>query len=297
MTDASLRFLDPEVIARISRLELHARQIVEGMISGRHRSPFRGYSVEFAQHREYTRGDDLRHLDWKAWGKSDRLYIKQFEEETNLRTTILLDVSESMAYGTGETNKYEYACRLAASLSYLLLRQADAVGLCTFDDRIRSEVAHRNPVNHLHSLLFAMHTESPAHKTEMQSVLAKLADREKSRGLIVVISDLLAEPKSILTGLRLLRQRRHDVVVLHVLHPDELEFRFQGPTRFEAMERQGYVQCDPRALRADYLQALERYLSQLRHSCSQSGIDYRLVRSDESEGAVLTSLLQQRSAR
>lgn len=297
MTDASQRFLDPEVIARVSNLEFRARQIVEGMISGRHRSPFRGYSVEFAQHREYTRGDDLRHLDWKAWAKSDRLYIKQFEEETNLRTTILLDVSESMAYGSGDSNKYEYACRLAATVAYLLLRQSDAVGLCTFDDAIRTEVMHRNPVNHLHSLLRAMHVDSPSHKTDLHRVLVKIADKLTGRGLILLISDLLAKPDSVLKGLRLLRQRQHDVIVLHVLHRDETEFLFQGPTRFEGMESPAWVQCDPRALRADYLKALDRYLAKLKQAASQAGVDYRLVRTDEPEGVVLTTLLQQRSAR
>lgn len=297
MTDALQRFLDPEVVARIANLELRARQIVEGMISGRHRSPFRGYSVEFAQHREYTRGDDLRHLDWKAWAKSDRLYIKQFEEETNLRTTIVLDASESMAYGGGDANKYEYACRLAATVAYLLLRQSDAVGLVTFDDEIRTEVTHRNPVNHLHALLHAMHVESPKRKTDLHRVLVKLADKLSGRGLIVLISDFLADADSVLKGMRMLRQRQHDVMALHVLHRDEVEFLFQGPTRFEGMESPAKIQCDPRALRSDYLNALNRYLTKLKLAASNAGVDYRLVRTDEPESVVLTTMLQQRAAR
>ncbi|MFO0945746.1 MAG: DUF58 domain-containing protein [Planctomycetota bacterium] len=293
MTDASRPYLDPEALARVAHLELQAREIVEGLISGRHRSPFHGQSVEFAQHREYVPGDDLRHIDWSVWAKSDRLYIKQYEEETNLRATILLDVSESMGYGEN-VSKYDYACALSACLSYLLLRQSDSVGLTTFDSDVVARIPRRNQVSHLRVILQAMTSRRPNKKTDLKTVLEQIADQEQRPGLIVLVSDLFAERQSVLKGLSMLRHRRHDVVVFHVLHDDEIDFLFEGATRFEGMESGDQLLCDPRALRTAYLEALHRYLTDLRRLSGQTGIDYRLTRTSDSMGTVLSSLLHER---
>lgn len=295
MTNASQPFLDPEVVARVSNLELRARQIVEGMLSGRHRSPLFGHSVEFAQHREYVPGDDLRRLDWKVWAKADRLYVKQYEEETNLRATIVLDASASMDYGAGDKNKYAYSCQLAATLAFLLLRQSDAVGLFAFDESLAAEVPHRNPQNHLRTILASMKPKAGAKKTHLEPVLKQIAERESRRGLMVIVSDLLAERQSVLKGLKVLHQRRHDVIVLHVLHDDEIDFLFEGTTRFEGMEDTHQLTCDPRALRADYVAAMEKYLADLRKFAAQTGVDYRLVRTSHPIDAVLASLLHERT--
>lgn len=294
MTNVSPRSFDPDVIARVSTLEFRTRAIVEGLISGKHRSPFRGGTADFAQHRPYAAGDDLRWLDWKAWAKSDKLYVKEFEDETNLRATLLLDASASMNYGDGESNKYSYATLLAGSLSYLLLRQSDAVGLLVFDDALRAEVPHRNQSNHLRAILHATHIVKPAHKLDITKTLSQLIDREPKRGLVVIISDLLAERQSVINALRQLRRRRHDVLVFHVLHDDELDFPFNGPTRFEGMESEVTLTCDPRALREDFVRAMQDYINELGRECSRASIDYRLCRTSKPVDSVLAELLHER---
>lgn len=294
MTNVSPRSFDPDVIARVSALEFHTRAIVEGLISGKHRSPFRGGTADFAQHRPYTAGDDLRLLDWKAWAKSDRLYVKEFEDETNLRATLLLDASASMNYGDGEANKYSYSSLLAGSLAYLLLRQSDAVGMLVFDDALRAEVPHRNQSNHLRAILHATEIVQPASKFDFSRTLSQLIDREPKRGLIVIISDLLAERNSVINALRQLRRRRHDVIVFHVLHDDELDFPFSGPTRFEGMESDASLTCDPRSLREDFVRAMQEYLAELGRECARASIDYRLCRTSKSVDSLLAELLHER---
>lgn len=294
MTNALPRSLDPDVIARISSLEFKARQVVEGLIAGRHRSPFRGGSAEFAQHREYTPGDDLRYLDWKVWARSDRLTVKEFEEETNLRATFLLDASASMDYGSNLAHKYEYSTMLVGSLAYLLLRQSDSVGLKVFDDSLRVEIPHRNVQNHLRALLHGMQVVKPAKKYDFAAIMGEVAEQDFHRGLVVLVSDLLADRESVLDGLRRLRQRRHDVIVFHVLHDDEIDFDFHGTTRFEGLEDPSMITCDPRGLRDDYLKAVNRFLTDVRKLCGRTGIDYRLARTSQPLDAVLGSLLRER---
>lgn len=296
MTHDSRRFLHPEVLARISRLELRARHIVEGFISGAHRSPFHGYSVEFAQHREYAPGDDLRHLDWKVWARNDRFYVKQYEEETNLRTMILLDVSESMLYGNGPLNKYEIACSVAASLAYLLIRQQDAVGLMTFDEDVRDHLPPRSHPEHLRSLLKLMEIGESAMKTDMERILHRFTETYPQRGMLVLISDLLAPRESLFRGLELTRFRSHDVLVFHVMDDDELDFPYSGQTRFEGLETLGDLNCDPRSLREGYLKALDRYLTEVRRNCVQQGIDYQILRTHSPLDAALASFLAHRLA-
>lgn len=294
--DDPRRFLHPETIARISRLDLRAQHVVEGFISGMHRSPFFGHSVEFVQHREYVPGDDIRHLDWKVWSKTDRFFIKQFEEETNLRATVVVDVSESMHYGRGPLNKYEYACTIGACLAYLILRQQDAVRLMTFDSDVRKEVPSFSHLTHINAITQALHVSKPREKTDIEKILRQITERVSSRGMIVLVSDLLVDREPLFRGLEMLRHRRHDVLIFHVLDDDELTFPFAGTTRFEGMEELPHLLCDPRALRDGYLEALEEYLVEVRRGAAGKGIDYALVRTGDYLDAVLSKFLHHRLA-
>jgi uncharacterized protein (DUF58 family) len=288
--------LHPEAIKRISRLEIRARYIVEGFLAGMHRSPYFGQSVEFLQHREYVTGDDLRHVDWKVWARQDRLYVKQFEEETNLRCHLLVDVSQSMAYGNGPLNKYEYACTLACSLAYLVLKQQDGVGCTTFDERVRVTVPVRTKHNHIFAIVDSLAVQDPQDKTDMYAVLRTVAEAAPRRGLMVLVSDLLADREGLFRGLRLLRQRGHDVLVFHVLDDEELEFPFSGPTRFEGLEVPDFLNCNPRALREGYLAALQAFLDEVRRESARASCDYTLVRTGEPLDAALATFLSKRLA-
>jgi uncharacterized protein (DUF58 family) len=292
--DDPRRFLHPATIAKITRLELRARQIVEGFISGMHRSPFFGHSIEFKQHREYTAGDDIRYLDWKVWSKTDRFYIKQFEEETNLRTTLVVDVSESMHYGRGSLNKYNYGCTAAACLAYLLLRQQDSCGCITFDSDVRQTVPARSQNTHIDTIVRAMDVSRPREKTDIEKILRRVAETVHSRGLIIIISDLLVDREPLFRALEMLCHRRHDILVFHVMDEDEMTFPFTGTTRFEGMEDMPQLVCDPRALRDGYIEALEEYLVEVRRGCTRLGIDYQLVKTDDYMDAVLSKFLHHR---
>ena len=292
----SRRFLHPEAVKRISRLELRARHIVEGFLAGMHRSPHFGQSVEFLQHREYTPGDDPRFVDWKVWARQDRLVVKQFEEDTNLRATLLVDVSASMRYGSGPLSKYEYGCTLAACLAYLILRQQDAVGCLAFDQGTRATVPQRTKRNHLDSVIQALDASDPRNKTDVHQVLRAAAETYPRRGLMVLISDLLVEREGLFRGLRLLTSRGHDVMLFHVLDDDELDFPFTGPTRFEGLELPAQLRCNPRALRAGYLAALSGYLDEVRLGAARHQSDYVLLRTSQPLEAALTSYLSKRLA-
>jgi uncharacterized protein (DUF58 family) len=293
----SKRFLHPEAIKRISRLELRARLIVEGFLSGMHRSPYFGQSVEFLQHREYAAGDDLRHVDWKVWARQDRLYVKQYEEETNLRCTLIVDVSASMEYGNRALNKYEYACTLASSLAYLILQQHDAVGCVAFDEQIRATIPLRSQQNHLQAVIDALHVTKPKDKTSTYSVFRQVAETFPRRGMMVLVSDLLTDPRDTLRGLRLLRQRGHDIIVFHLLDDDEVDFPFTGPTRFDGLESLDHLNCNPRALREGYLAALNQFLESIRRGCAQNGIDYCFLRTSQPLDAALSAFLSRRLSR
>jgi uncharacterized protein (DUF58 family) len=296
MTPDSKQFLHPEAIRRIGRLELRARHIVEGLLSGMHRSPFFGQSVEFLQHRQYAPGDDLRHVDWKVWAKQDRLYVKQYEEDTNLRCTLLVDVSASMQYGSGPLNKYEYAATVATSLAYLLLKQHDAVGCIAFDEYVRARTPLRSTQAHLSTIVQTLDASKPRNKTDPGSILREIAETGPRRGMIILLSDLLGDVASTLRGLRLLRQRGHDVMVLHVMDDDELDFPFDGPTRFEGLELQDALNCNPRALREGYLAALDRFLTEMRRGCARDAVEYTLIRTSQPLDAALASFLCRRMA-
>ena len=292
----SRRFLHPEAIKRIARLDLRARHVVEGFLAGMHRSPYFGQSVEFLQHRQYAWGDDLRYVDWKVWAKQDRYYVKQFEEDTNLRATLLVDVSGSMRYGFGPMDKYEYACTLAVSLAYLVLRQQDAVGCISFDQSARMAVPQRTRRNHLDSVIKALEISQPADKTEFYPIFRNAAETYPRRGMMILISDLLADRGGLFRGLRLLRSRGHDVVVFHVLDDDELDFPFNGPTRFEGLELPQSLACNPRALREGYLSALAGFLEEVRHGCAGQNVDYVLLRTSQALGPALAAYLNHRLA-
>ena len=290
----SKRFLHPDAIKRISRLEVRARHIVEGFLAGMHRSPYFGQSVEFLQHREYVAGDDLRHVDWKVWARQDRLVVKQFEEETNLRCTLLVDTSSSMTYGNGPLNKFEYAATLASCLAYLILHQQDAVGCVTFDEKIRQAVPIRTRSNHILSIVEALNQVKPAEKTDMLAILRGVAESAPRRGLIVLVSDLLGDRAGLFKGLKLLRQRGNDTLVFHVLDEDELEFPFAGPQRFEGLESPDFLNCNPRALRDGYLAALQQFLDEVRRECARNAVDYMLVRTGQPLDSALATFLSHR---
>lgn len=294
MTHDSRRFLQPEAIQRIARLELSARQIVEGFLSGMHRSPFFGQSVEFAQHREYAPGDDTRRIDWKVWSKTDRYYIKQYEEETNLRTTLLVDLSESMLFGSNGMTKYDYGCTAAAALAYLLLRQQDSVGLVAFDQQVRTRLPARAKQNHLHAILAALHIQKPEKKTSFFEILRQTAEEEARKGMVILISDLFAPRDTLFKGLKLLRQRGHDVMVLHIMDDEELDFHYAGTTKFEGMEEMGDLLCDPRALRDGYLKAVNAFLDEVRRFCARNVIDYQTIRTSDHLDAALAHYLTHR---
>ncbi|MEM7476963.1 MAG: DUF58 domain-containing protein [Planctomycetota bacterium] len=291
---ASKRFLPPEAVKRVQRLELKARHIVEGFLSGSHRSPYFGQSVEFVQHRQYVPGDDVRHVDWKVWARQDRLVIKQYEEDTNLRCSLLLDSSASMEYGDGERNKFEYASTLAACLALLVLKQQDAVGSVMFDSKIRSRVPLRTSQRHLTDILSSLENTKPAEKTNLDGVFKDVVQTFPKRGLMVLISDLLGAEESSLRGIDTLRRAGHDVMVLHVLHDDEIDFPFADPTRFEGLETDDNLTCNPRSLREGYLEALERFLDRVRRACAAARCDYLLVRTSDAPDAILAKLLSDR---
>ena len=262
-----------------------------------HRSPFFGQSVEFRQHREYVPGDDLRNVDWKVWARQDRLYVKQFEEDTNMRVNLLVDVSHSMKYGRGVFSKFEYAATLAVALAWLVLKQQDAVGCMTFDDTVQSQTPTSSQRIQLNNIIAGLEAATPNNKTDLSSIFRRAAETFPRRGIMVVISDLFGDVESTLKGLRILRQQGHDVLVLHVLDEDELEFDFSGSMRFSDLESETRLNCNPKALRAGYLEALNEFLDDVRRGCAGSAIDYAMVRTTDPMDAALAQFLSRRMAR
>jgi uncharacterized protein (DUF58 family) len=291
---ASKRFLPPEAVKRAQQLELKARQIVEGFLSGSHRSPYFGQSVEFVQHRSYLPGDDVRHIDWKVWARQDRLVIKQFEEDTNLRCSLLIDSSDSMSYPDPQSCKFEYACTLAACLAVLVLKQQDAVGSVLFDQTIRSRMPLRSSQHHLLDLLATFENAKPANKTDLDNVFKEILQTFPKRGLMILFSDLLGAEETALRGIQNLRRAGHDVIVVQVLHDHELDFPFSDLTRFEGLETDAFLTCNPKSLREGYLQALGSFLDRIRRSCASAGCDYLLARTSDAPDAVLAKLLRHR---
>ena len=296
MADKKPDFLDPKVLNKITRLDLKARHIVEGFVAGMHKSPYHGFSVEFAEHREYTPGDDIKHLDWKVYGRTDRLYIKEYELETNLRSHILLDCSESMEYGSGDTSKMELACLIAASMAHLILRQQDAVGIVTFDKEVRSFIPSHAGRGQMNAVLGTLAASQPGNRTDLATVFHSLAERFSRKGLVIVISDLFDDPERLLKSLQHFRHRRQDVIVFHVLDEYEVTFPFQRMTMFEGLEEYPKLLVDPRALRVAYLEEVEKFVSRIRRGCVQSSIDYAQITTDRPLDVELAKYLASRLA-
>jgi len=289
------RYLDPAVLAEISRLDLRARQVVEGFVSGLHKSPRKGYSVEFAEHREYVPGDDIRHIDWKLWGREDRWYIKQYEEETNLRCHVMLDMSESMRFGTGPLNKFEYAATAGAALCFLLLKQRDAVGLQLFDEELRATVPLSSNWHNLNNILTLVEPVKPQRKTDLSLPLRDFADRAGRRAMVVVFSDLFAPVETLETGLRLLRHKRHEVMLFHVLDETEITFPFEENTKFLGLEEMPDLIAEPRSLRDGYLEVLGEYLDSVRRLCASMRIDYMMLSTGDRLDKALSGFLAARA--
>ena len=289
-TTGAHTYLDPKTLDRIKRLDVRARLVVEGFITGQHRSPYNGFAVEFAAHREYSPGDDIKHIDWKVWSKTDRLYIKEYEEETNLKCTILLDCSKSMAYGEG-WSKFDYAATCAASLAYLLQQQQDAVGLVTFHNKITKNLPASSHPSHLKLMLHEMENMQPSDKSDIDNVFGDLARQVRRRGMVVLISDLFVDPKTLAESLRQFRLRKHEVIVFHVMHDDELTFPFQDNTLFRGLEENIQLHTEPRALRKSYLEAVERFMEEVRKTCASFGIDYVPMSTKDPLDAALAGYL------
>jgi uncharacterized protein (DUF58 family) len=287
-----LRFIDPAIIARLGTMELKARTVVEGFLAGLHRSPYKGFSVEFAEYRQYLPGDDLNTLDWKIYARSDRHYVKKFEEETNLDCHLLLDVSASMGYkGAAPMSKMEYGSVLAASLAFLMNRQRDATGLMAFDDRIRFRLPAGARAGHLHALLLALEKMESGRQSNVARPLQQLAEALVKRSLVVLISDLLDDPESVIKGLRYLRFRGSDVIVFQVLDPNELTFPFRGASRFRDLESAEEVLAEPSAIRTAYLRELAGLTLRFDRELRGAGIDYvQLDTSQPLDFALVTYL-------
>lgn len=290
--------LQAEDITSLQHLQLFARTVVEGFTTGLHTSPHKGFSVEFRQHRPYVQGDEIRRLDWKIFGRSDRFYIREYDEETNLRATIVLDASGSMNYrGTAGINKFDYARKLAASLAYLLMSQQDAVGLITFDTKIREFVPNRTRITHLHHLLEAMVRTEPGQETALAPVVESLATRLKRRGLIILISDLFEDPANLLRAVGVLRRKGHEILVFQLWDRDELEFPFGNWSRFENLENDAdFLLLDPAVIRLRYLDVLEKFRSELTEGLRKHQIDLVAMTTDRPHGEALRKYLALRMA-
>ena len=289
--------LTPTDLKKISNLQVLARLVVEGFCTGLHRSPHKGFSVEFKQHRQYVHGDEIRHLDWRVFGRSDRFYIREFEEETNLRATLLLDASGSMAYG-GENSKLTYATRLAACLSYLMLQQQDSVGLVTFDTEVRRYIPPRAQTSHLQVLVDQLQETKPGGETELAKVFHDLVPRLHRRGLIIILSDCFGDVASILSALAHLRHARHEIVVFQIWHRDELEFPFKTWTRFDCLEAEDKRHLiDPNHLRAAYRENLDRFRAELKQGCHRHRVDLVPMVTDQPYADALAEYLTLRMRR
>lgn len=289
------RFIEPEALARVKNLALVARGVVEGFISGLHASPYKGFSAEFAEHREYTAGDDPRRLDYRMLARTDRLFVKEYEEETNMRVHILLDASGSMNYGFQGITKLQYASYLSAVLAYLMTRQQDAVGLTTFDAEIRLDMPARSSPRHFNEMMQQLEAITPGRSTDIAETLHALANRFKRRCLIVLISDLYDEPDEVLRALHHFRHRRHEVILFHVLDKAELDFPFRDATTFYDLETNERLQIDPAYVRAEYLNQVEQFLDKYRRACAEAQIDYVLTDTSTPYDFMLSKYLAKRS--
>lgn len=287
-------YLQPAILSRAEALGLKARLIVEGLRVGEHKSPFRGFSVEFVQHREYVPGDDIRHIDWKSYGRSERYTIKQYEQETNLIGHVLLDASGSMLYGSGEANKLEYAKLLAASLAYLIVRQGDSISLRIFDEQSREYLPPSSQMGQLHKVVHLLEKTEPAHTTQLGQQLRSAAEQLRRRGLVFLLSDCLVELEELLEGLRQLRFQGHEVAVFHILHRDEIDFPLDGNLRFDGLEIPEQLKTRPHRIRPAYQRIVQDYLAQVQQGCRGYGCDYVQLDTTRPLAIALAEYLVQR---
>jgi uncharacterized protein (DUF58 family) len=291
----SNRYFDPEGLARVGHMELVARQVVEGFLTGRHRSPYHGFSVEYLDHRQYSPGDEIRDIDWKLLARTDKYYVKLFEDETNLRAYILLDCSRSMAFKSGGVSKLEYGSYLAAALSYLMLHQNDAVGLVLFDSEIRQFLAPKARPTQFRRILEVLDHDSSREDTDVGGVLHEVAERIRRRGLVIVISDLIDDVDKLAGGLQHFRHDHHEVIVFHVMDDAELTFPYDRLTRFKDMEGSGRVVANPKSLRSRYLARIQSFLDGIQAACFERGISYNLANTKEPYDHFLAAYLEKRS--
>jgi uncharacterized protein (DUF58 family) len=290
------KFLQPETVSRLARMDIVARLVVEGFITGLHRSPYHGFSVEFSEYRPYQSGETIKNIDWRIWGRTDRFYVKQFQEETNLKSYILLDASSSMNYSSGNVTKLQYVTYLAAALAYLMLMQRDAVGLVVFDEKIRTYIPPRSVFSYLHVLLHEMGKTSSGGETDISGIFNALAERIKRRGLVLVFSDLLDNPDSVLTSLKHFRHQKHEVIVFHVLDPAEKSLDFRTDTLFVDMESGETLHTDPRHLGDDYRRSMDEFVGRYRRECRSANIDYvPLVTSQPFDQALFSYLTRRKT--
>jgi uncharacterized protein (DUF58 family) len=295
MSETRPRLLDPHFISKLARLDLTARLVVEGFLTGLHRSPYHGFSVEFAEHRQYMPGDPLRHLDWKVLAKSDRKYIKQYEEETNLRAMLLVDTSASMGYGSHGITKLDYARQLAAALAYLMLRQNDAVGMFAFASGQGEQIPPRSTMGHVRPLLLLLERLTPGGTTNFASSLHSLAERMTRRGLVVILSDLLDEPDRIEQAIHHFRHRKHEVLVFHVLDPQEVSFNFEREAVYVDMETSERVTTRPQELRSDYRARVSEWRDRIRQYCIEKNAGYVPLTTDQPYDRALLEYLSKRA--
>jgi uncharacterized protein (DUF58 family) len=290
------RFLEPQALARVKNLSIVARGVVEGFLSGLHASPYKGFSAEFAEHREYVSGDDPRHLDYRMLARTDRLYVKQYEEETNMRVQILLDTSGSMGYGSaGRLTKLGYGCYLTAVLAYLMTRQQDAVGLSTFDTAVRLDMPAVASPRHFHEMMERLESVAAAGETDIAATLHRLADRFHRRRLIVLVSDLYGKVEEIVRAWHHFRHRRHEVIVFHVLDRAELDFPFRDATAFHDLETGERIEMDPAVVREAYLTEIRAFVEEYRRACADAQIDYVAVDTSTPYDFMLSRYLAARS--
>ena len=289
-------FLTPEIISKIDSLHFRARRVVEGFIVGNHKSPYHGFSAEFSEHRAYGLGDEIKHIDWKLFGKTDRYYVKQFEEETNLRAHLILDQSSSMNYGSGPLTKIEFAQTLLASFAYLMLKQQDAVGLTLFDTKIQKFIPPRSKSSHLNALLSTLSKMSPGGETAIAPILHKIAERIHKRGLIILISDLFDNPQKTFNGLKHFRYNGHEVVVFHILDPDELELNFKDRTRFIDKETGQKITTDPWHIKTAYKEEMNDFCDFYKFNCRKNKIDYIQISTSQNMDEVVANYLIKRNS-
>ena len=288
-------YLSPEIVSRLSRLDLIARFVVEGYITGLHKSPYHGFSAEFAEHRQYMAGDSLRYLDWKVYGRSDRMYVKRFEEETNLKSHLILDISGSMGFvSTGAVTKFRYASIIASALAFLMIRQRDSVGLVTFSDSIKSYIPPRSVQSQLKEIIKALSSLEPDGLTVTGDVLHTMAERISARGLVILISDLVVGEDEFIHGLKHFRHNGHEVIVFHILDPMELDFDYDRETRFIDMETGRNISTQPRHIRDQYRSMVDEHFSKMVHEMHDISVDYARLTTNVPFDRALSEYLAKR---